>query len=539
MEAVNTVLGNPEYNRLQPSWIFVDDCYKGTREVKYGPGVKKYLPMFRREEAEARSHQGNSEHYNLRLEMANYENFFRPTIDDIVGIMQANRSTVKFGVDSDEESPEEVRDILWYGNQYNDGLAGLKHRLNHNQVLYGRYGMLLDIITDDDGLRPRFCISEYPAWKILDGQTQKDRPDAPERLRWCLLDETTRRHNPETKIWEVVTRWRVLALDSSGYYYQAVLEGTGSVEVFQVWAQFDILAPPPELAVYPTFKGKRLDFIPLTVCNVNRLGFDQWQAPPYEDVAHIAINNYRIDAVYKQALLNHATPTLVVCNAPSRENKEIYLGGALWLNSQGAAPISVHLLETSGSGMGEMRTAKENVREALKYSSIRDLLDGAGANSSAEAMKLRTNSGTAAISAMDQTGARAIEEQLCFASEWAGATREETADRITFSADTSYLSTDLQLQSVAAMLQINQQTRTLSNEALYKLLERAVPGVLPSYEDNEVQKLADEENTLGILPTQVQEVTTLGGEKDEPEEPSGREKPETETPETGEKKEGE
>ncbi len=48
----------------------------------------------------------------------------------------------------------------------------------------------------------------------------------------------------------------------------------------------------------------------------------------------------------------------------------------------------------------------------MKYSSIRDLLGEAGANSSGDAIKLRTASGTAAISTIDKTGAKAIEEQL-------------------------------------------------------------------------------------------------------------------------------
>ncbi len=82
-----------------------------------------------------------------------------------------------------------------------------------------------------------------------------------------------------------------------------------------------------------------------------------------------------------------------------------------------------------------MRAAKEELKASLRYSSIRDLLDGAGANSSSDAIRLRTESGTAAIAAADRAGARAIEEQLCFASLWAGASRDETRDRISFEAD--------------------------------------------------------------------------------------------------------
>lgn len=484
---------NFEYLRLEKNWKFVQDCYIGTDVVKNGPSAMIYLPMLRREYDEyLKSGKTASPHYELRKSFACYENFFKPVVDDIVGIMQKNAPTVKFGVDDDKESPEEVQAIRWYGNQYNDGVTGLKHRVNFHQTLYGRYGLLMDIVTDENGLNPQFCITEYPALKILDGEAKKERPDRPETLRFVLLDESTWVFNRERKDHELVYRWRVLGLDRNGRYYQSVLE-TNVIKNYLGWANFDLDNPPADKTFYPNFKGKYLDFIPFTVCNVNRLGFNEWQNPPYEDVAHIAVNNYQIDSIYKQALQNHATPTLVVTNA-AKESDKVYLGGVIWAKGAGSNPVQVNLLETSGSGLAEMRNAKEFGKSALKYSSIRDLLDGAGAGASGEAIKLRTASGTANIAAMDNAGALAIEEQLVYAAVWAGATPEEAMDRITFKADTSYLGSEVQLQSVVGMIQLNQQTKTLSNEALYRLLDKAVPGTLPSYEDNEIQKLADLED---------------------------------------------
>jgi hypothetical protein len=486
---------NSEYLRLKKKWIYVSDCYEGSSAVKYGANSRVYLPPLRREEEEFRkTGDTESRHYEVRKSFASFENFFKPVVDDIVGIMQKNEPTVKFGVDSEDESPKEVQAIRWYGNQYNDGLRGLKHRLNFAQALYGRYGLLLDIVTDRQGLNPQFCVTEYPAFKILDGEANKERPDRPETLRFVLLDESTVTFNPERKEHETVHRLRVLGIDGNGRYYQSVLESKGA-ENHTKWRNFDLDNPPGEQTFYPRFKGQYLDFIPFTVCNVNRIGFNEWQNPPYEDVAHIAVNNYQIDSIYKQALQNHATPTLVVSNS-AKESDKVYLGGVIWAKGAGSAPVSVSLLETSGSGLAEMRYAKESGKDALKYSSIRDLLDGAGAGASGEAIKLRTASGTANIAAMDTAGALAIEEQLVNAAIWAGATPEEAMDRITFQADTSYLGSEVQLASVVGMIQLNQQTKTLSNEALYRLLDKAVPGTLPTYEDNEIQKISDTEGFL-------------------------------------------
>ena len=469
---------NPNYERLAPKWEFARDAYEGTEAIKRGRRALEYLPMTKQEIAETRA-LGSSRHYEIRRASASYENFFRPIVNDVAGFMQKNPPTVKFGAVSDAESPAEVRAIRWYGNRYDDGLAGLKQRLNFAQVLEGRYGLLLDIVCGADGRDAQFSITEYPAPAILDGETAPLSPDAPSAAEWILLDESARAFDRAAKTWHWRPRYRLLGLDANREFYQTLLDD----DPFERWRALDLLRPPRELTRYPMYRGRRLNFIPFTVCNVNHLGFDFWEDPPYLDVAHLAVGNYQIDSFYKTALQNHASPTLVVTNA-DRPDPNIALGGVIWPTSRGGQPITASLLETSGRGLAELRAAKEFTKGALRYTSVRDLLEGAGANSSAEAIKLRTSTGTAAVAAIDQTGARAIEEQLVYASVWAGASRHEAMDRITYEADTSYVVTELQLQTVSNFIAQNEQHHILSREALYRLLNKSLPGVLPPYEDN-------------------------------------------------------
>ena len=480
---------NPNYEILFPKWQFARDAYEGAEAIKQGPRALDYLPLTKQEAAEARA-LGRSRHYEVRRASASYENFFRPIVSDVAGFMQKNPPTIKFGAVSETESPPEVRALRWYGNRYNDGLAGLKQRLNFAQVLEGRYGLLLDILCAGDGCSAQFSITEYPAAAILDGETAPFSPDTPSTADWILLDESARVFDRASKTWFWKPRYRVLGLDAAGDFYQTLLDS----EPEKRWLDFDLRRPPAELTRRPMYEGRRLSFIPFTVCNVNRLGFDVWEDPPYLDVAHLAVNNYQIDSFYKTALQNHASPTLVVANA-DRPDPNIALGGVIWPTSRGGLPITASLLETSGRGLAELRAAKEFTKTALRYTSVRDLLEGAGANSSAEAIKLRTSTGTAAVASIDQTGARAIEEQLIYASIWAGATPHEAMDRITYEADTSYVVTELQLQTVSNFISQNEQHRILSREALYRLLNKSLPGVLPAYEDN--QRQIEEEGETG------------------------------------------
>ena len=485
---------NSQYQMLAPLWHIVGDAYLGVETIKGGSNSLMYLPPQPAERTELEKKAGDFENtrYAFRRRVATYENIYKPTIDDICGLMQKNKPRIRFGAAEDDESPQEVRDMEWRGNRYNDGVYGLKTRVNAAQALFGRYGLLLDVVTDENGLNPQFCITEYPCTAILDGDYCESSFDSRKKLRWALLDESTQKFNTKTKMWTDWAKRRLVALDANGRYYNAIFEGT---DVNAAWAGFDIDFPTVsdryEL-IYPTFQGEYLNYVPLTVCNVDRLGIEFWQAPPYLDVAQVAIGNYMVDSWYKMALYQFATPTLVICNA-ARESEDVRLGGVVWAKSGSGQPVSVQILETSGSGLGQLKEAKQELKESLKYSSIRDLLDGAGANSSGDALKLRTASGTAAIATMDKTGARAIEEQLIYAAIWAGATPDEAFERITFEADTTYLGAEFQIQSVVSFMQTNKDARLLSRQNAYSILEKTFPGVISNFDDNEAQLMSDDD----------------------------------------------
>ena len=489
---------NESYLKLLSLWQIVNDCYEGVEAIKSPSRSFVYLPPQPAERKELESGKDiESSRYMFRKRVATYVNLFRPTIDDIVGLMQKNKPKMRFGVKKDDESPKAVLDMRFKGTRYGDGLAGLKTRLNHAQALFGRYGMLLDVVTDSDGLNPEFCITEYPAFSILDGDYFEHQFDNRKQLRWVLLDESTRKFMTSSKMWVNCPRRRVLGINSEGQYYNAVWEGT---DVDGTWAQFDLDNPKPSdnyRLVFPTYQEKHLDFIPFTVCNVDRLGIDSWQPPQYLDVAQIAVGNYVVDSWYKMGLYQFATPTLVITNAKASE-KNVRLGGVIWLNSasNGSQSADASILETSGSALSELRNAKQELREALRYSSISDLISEAGANSSGEALKLRTASGTNSIATMDKTGARAIEEQIRFAAIWAGATKDEAVNRITYEADTTYIGQDFEISNVVSFLQANSSSKLLSKQNAYSILERTFPDVISNYEDNEMQMLSDEEDNL-------------------------------------------
>ena len=79
---------NGEYERHKTLWDYVSDCYEGSERVKYGPNALDYLPMssLERDELYLRGAPFEESRYSFRRRIASYENFFRPVVDDVVGL---------------------------------------------------------------------------------------------------------------------------------------------------------------------------------------------------------------------------------------------------------------------------------------------------------------------------------------------------------------------------------------------------------------------------------------------------------------------
>lgn len=466
------------YKKMLPLWQYVDDCYTGVPAIKADAKRQKYLMPSPSEKDDI----GKGGQYDMRCHLADYDNIFRSAIASMVGIMGKNPATVRFDQGDEEVTPQEVRDIDVWGNKYDDRLAGLKARLNHAQTLFGRAGLLLEVKTGKSKLDPKFVILEYDARSILDGETFQSPIDGKTRLKWVKLDESHDRFNEQTKVREWVTRYRILGLDGQGWYYSAVLEGA---DADSQWRNFDLNNPAG--AAYPHFKTSRLPFVPFTVCNVDRLGIDEWQAPPFIDMAYSTINAYNADSIYKQALANHAKPTLVIANAQTQG--KIVLGGMLKLASSAGVQADAKILETGGAGLSALGQSVDRIKNDALRRTIQGMLESAGANSSGEALMLRTAAGTATIASIDLAGARAIEEQLCFAARWAGATEREAGEWISYTVDTSYMGDTATLQEVVSLLTANSAggRKLLSRQNLYAVLKKEFGDTISDYEDNELQ----------------------------------------------------
>ena len=470
---------NPNYLAMQPLWDKSYDCYVGTERIKSVERREFYLPK-------NPSHQRNPKRYDAFVGRAYYENVYKPTLNDIIGIMQKQNPTIAM-----EDAPEPVRALEYWGNEQNDGIRGLKERVNFMQVLFGRCGLLLDIVTDQVGRDPRFQIVEYGPHRILDGEEFRRYPDSRYELKWVLLDETAEVFDRFQKDWKMAEQYRVLGLDENGHYYSTVIPQDR-------WNEFNIERPMIDPGDYPTLNGKFCEFVPFTTVNATKLGIANFQMPPFLDLADTCISMFQNSALLEQGLEFTANPTPVITGAttqergkqkPSKSPDDLGAGTILNIPNPNA---KVFHLEVSGSGMALIQNEIKRQKETAAMYGVRALLGSMGANASGAALELRAATGSASIASIDQAGARGVEEQIVFACSWAGMTFDQINDKIQFRSNTQYLSENITVQSLVMLLQ--QSQNFLSRQTLYELLESIAPGAIPDYETN-LDRM-DEESSL-------------------------------------------
>ena len=271
------------------------------------------------------------------------------------------------------------------------------------------------------------------------------------------------------------------------------------------WSEIDLISL--DIVIYPDFKGQPLKFIPFTICNVDRLGIEEWQTPPFLDMAHSTVNAYNADSIYKQAMVNHATPTLVVLNGTVPDN--MTLGGILEIKGLDAANAKVTMMETNAGGLAELGRCAKSIKEDAMRRTIFGMLESVGANTSGTAITLRTAAGTATIGEMDRAGARAIEEILCYAAVWSGMTWDEAGQKIAYEVDTSYMANQGTIQEFVSLMGANLSMGTpfLSKQNLYSIVQKLYPSTLTDWDINELQK-EDEGFSSPMTPANNGETTS-------------------------------
>lgn len=408
---------HPLYTAQSEDWTTMRDLYLGERHVK-SKGTT-YLPPTQGMildglgSASANSNAPGVIAYNAYKMRAVFADCVKDAVEAYVGLLHQKPPTI--------ELPPQLEPMRERATLHGEPLELLLRRINEEQLVTGRCGLLLDLPLNPDPAQPVPYIALYIAEAIRnwdDGEIG----EGTTKLNLVVLDESGYKRGADFQ-WTPVSKYRVLdlgpAAEAQGVYRTGVFinDGGGS----PTYADSD-MAPP-------VFRGSPLDEIPFSFVNTKDIisGPDK---PPLLGLGHLALAIYRGEADYRQNLFMQGQDTLVIIGnrkrPPGDDVNEAPLrtgaGAVIELEAEQGADARYAGVESTG--LTEQRASLENDRKRAETRSGQLINGNGGEVESGEALKTRVAAQTATLNQIAQTGAAALESLLKIAAKWVGADPE-------------------------------------------------------------------------------------------------------------------
>lgn len=336
------------------------------------------------------------------------------------------------------ELPDKMEPLREMATAKNESLQMLLRRINEQQLLTGRCGLLADMVaaptpkpkstvratgtTPRDGDLPYIAL--YEAEDIINWDQGTRDGITIQNLNLVTLDESGYERDATTSgsfNWTEVAKYRVLVLgeidenepEGVGTYKVGVFRGDESGGLDYTEANM----------IEPSHRGTKLDEIPFTFINSCDVVPDP-DKPPLLGLGNAIMTIYRGEADYRQSLFMQGQDTLVISGGNLQDDAvRLGAGAKIDLPEGGKAEF----IGPSSDGIPEQRTALENdYNRAMSKGG--QLLDSVSRErESGDALKVRVAARTATLNQIALTGAFGLQQALRQIAKWIGADPEQVS----------------------------------------------------------------------------------------------------------------
>jgi hypothetical protein len=396
---------HPQYIARQSQWLLMRDTFEGEEKIK--EKGTDYLPATGGQIADGLGVGAEGDvNYRRYKDRAVFHDLVRPAVQGLLGIMHRKPPTI--------ELPPQLEKLRWNATIHGESLELLISKATEEQLLVGRYGLMLDV-PDGGTVNELPFLVPYKAesiinWDIETGAKFRD------RINLVVLDETDEERDPNTLSWSPKQRFKVLCTaEVAAQVFKAEGLAAGSYVVLDVEATD---TTGVEQFRTPKFSGTVLNKVPFVFFGARDLVPDP-DTPPLIGVARAALAAYRTEADYRQSLYMQGQDTLVIINGRMAKDKQQRVGATstIEVDKDGDAKY----ISAGADGLQHFATAIENdVRRAEKAGAA-ILSDRGLSPESGEALRVRVGSRTATLSSVAKASAEGLERQLKNAAEWVGA----------------------------------------------------------------------------------------------------------------------
>ena len=397
---------HPLYTEFAQDWVTMRDTFRGSRVVK-GKAIT-YLPPTSGMvyDGMMSTAQPGYQAYTAYLTRAVFPDFVAEAVEALLGTMHSRPPVI--------ELPPQLEPLRERATINGETLEHLLRRINEQQLVAGRLGLLLDLPVVPDQAEPLPYIALYRAETIVNWDDNQPSGDMRPKLNMVVLDESELERRSDFS-WETVEKFRVVALcDPDGQMSSAA----GSLYATGLFKDKDA-GYNPEGMVFPSIRGNVLDQLPFVLVNTKDL-VSSPDDPPLLGLANLALAVYRGEADYRQNLFMQGQDTFVIIGDTGSiddDTKRVGAGALLRLPQGGDAKY----VGVGGSGLAEQRQALENDRNQAMVRTGALLHSGSAQRESGDALRIRVAAQTASLNTIAQSGAAGLEHLLRVAAEWVGA----------------------------------------------------------------------------------------------------------------------
>lgn len=438
---------HPDYINREPDWQMMADLYAGERTVKEkGPA---YLPPTSGMVSDGVYRDGDNEGkraYEAYLTRAHLPDFVKEAVSTLVGVMHRKPPSIKV--------PAAMEPWLADLSRQGESAEMLLRRINEQQLLKGRHGLLVDVDEVGDRLR----LVPYLTESIINWDDDRAAEFAPNTLNFLVLQEDVYERGLEDAYsWTEVSRFRVCQLN----------EDTGRYETFTETesTQSD--------TVEPVFRGRGLDSIPFVSIGAN----DLLMTPddiPLLGLGRITLLVYRGEADLRQTLFMLGQDTLVVIGADGDADESGTPRDAGPTRIGAGARLDVPLggdakfIGVKGDGLPEQRRVLADDYVRARELGSRLLEPRTGQAESGEALKVRVAATTATLTQLAKTSAAGLERALKLMARWAGFNEDE----VFVEPNLDFAEANAPPQALLALLQAKQAGAPISLESIHEWARR-------------------------------------------------------------------
>lgn len=452
---------HPTYGDKITDWVMMRDLYRGERVVKekgetYLPATKS-MKLDGMGSTTAGKYKLGQEMYEAYKTRAVFPDYVKDAVEGFIGVMHAKPPTIKL--------PAIMEPMRQRCTVHGESIELLLRRINEEQLITGRIGLLLDLPLSPTVANPLPYIATYSAESVRNWDSGEIE-EGLAKLNLVVLDESGLKRNNSFE-WTTVNKYRVLRLgatdanEKAGIYSYGVFESDG-----KSGANFDEM----QMRV-PLYRGNSLDEIPFVFANSKDIIPTPDEAP-LAGLGRLALVIYRGEADYRQNLFMQGQDTLIIIGdrkkmneVPGSENEPVRTGAGsmIELDTNGDAKY----IGVNSQGLAEQRQALEQDRRRAENKAGQLIDPGkSGDAESGRSLNVRIGAQTATLHQIAQSGAAALERILKICAKWIGA----NPDEVSIIANDEFIDFELTGDTLLKLMQARAHGAPLSIRSLHGVL---------------------------------------------------------------------